>query len=128
MDDSERGGGIFAALRSIASRFLGLVANRLHLFSLELQEQKMRLLDLLLGLLIALAVGLAGLVMATVCLAMWLWKTAGYLGLGLAAALLVGLAVMLFLRIRHQLKNSPKPFAQTIAEFQKDAECLRPKG
>lgn len=129
MDDSNSGlgEGIFAALRSLGNRLLSLVANRLQLFSVELQEEKLRLLDLLLGLVIGLVVGGIGLVLGTVCLALWLKEKYGFAGLGLVALLFLGTAAVGLLLLRQKLKAGPKPFAQTIAEFKKDAECLRPK-
>lgn len=127
MNSSGIGDGITAALRSLGSRFLSLAANRLQLFSVELQEEKLRFLDLLLALLLSLALGAIALVMGTVCLALWLKQLFGYPGLGLAALVFMAVAVALFLVTRRKLKTGPNPFAQTITEFKKDVECLRPK-
>ncbi len=117
--------GWFDSLRRIGESLLALICSRFELFAVELQEEKLRLINLLLWLGIAMTLGAAGLLVGTGALAVWLWYSAGYAGLiGLALAALAAAAGIL-LGIRRRIKSGPPPFAGTVAEFRKDSECLR---
>lgn len=105
--------------------FLSLMRNRLDLFTVELQEEKLRLLNLLIWVVLAAAFGFAGVFIIVVALAYWLWVSAGYIGLIALAVAALAVAVGIILGIRNQLQTGPAPFAQTVAEFRKDRECLR---
>jgi uncharacterized membrane protein YqjE len=118
-------GGWLESLRRMGESFLALMRSRFELFTVELQEEKLRLLNLLIWIGLAAAFGCAGVFVAIIALAFWLWFTAGYLGLlGLAAAALA-VALGIVLGIRNKIQTGPTPFAQTVAEFRKDGECLR---
>jgi uncharacterized membrane protein YqjE len=74
---------------------------------------------------VAAVLGVAGMIVGMSALTFWLWATAGYAGLvGLAILALVAAATILMV-IRSRVKTGPAPFAHTVAEFKKDAECLR---
>jgi len=118
-------GGWFESLRRTGESLLGLIRSRFELFAVELQEEKLRFLNLLVWLGIAMTLGAAGLLIGMGALATWVWTAAGYAGLiVLAAAALAG-AAGIFMGLRCQIKSSPPPFAGTVAEFRKDTECLR---
>lgn len=118
-------GGWLESLRRISESFLALVRSRFELFTVELQEEKLRLLNLLAWLALALALGLAGIFVAMTALAFWLWHTAGYAGLIGLAAVALAAAVGILWMIRRKIQTGPAPFAQTVDEFRKDGECLR---
>lgn len=112
-------------MRRISDSFLTLTRSRFELFTVELQEEKLRLFNLLIWITLAAAFGFAGVFIIVITLAIWLWAIGGYLGLiALGVAALAG-AVGILLSIRNQLQTGPAPFAQTVAEFRKDGECLR---
>jgi uncharacterized membrane protein YqjE len=118
-------GGWLESLRRIGASVLALLRDRFELFTVEGQEEKLRLIHLLIALGLAVAFGVAGVFVALFAVVFWLWTTAGYAGLiGLAAAALA-VALGLIWTIRHQIRTGPKPFAHTVAEFRKDGECLR---
>jgi len=117
--------GLVASVRRVADSLLALVQNRVSLFAVEFQGERLRLIDRLFWLAIALSLGLIGLILATVTLALYLWQTTGFLGLVLLAAVFFVASAILLMRLRAQLRKAPSPFAQTIAEFEKDRACLR---
>lgn len=118
-------GGWLDSLRRIGDSFLTLTRSRFELFTVELQEEKLRLFNLLIWITLAAAFGFVGVFIIVIALAIWLWAIGGYLGLiALGVAALAGAAGIL-LSIRNQLQTGPAPFAQTVAEFRKDGECLR---
>jgi uncharacterized membrane protein YqjE len=113
------------AFRRSGDSLLGLFQTRLELFAVELQQEKLRTINLLIGLTIALALGVAGLLMAVAAGAIFLWHLAGYLGLiGLAVLALAGAAALLWW-LRRKLQTGPTPFQTTVTEFKKDREWLR---
>lgn len=112
-------------MRRMGDSFLALTRNRLELFTVELQEEKLRLLNLLIWITLAAALGFAGVFILVIALAFWLWAVAGYLGLIALALAALAAAVGIVFGIRNKLQTSPAPFAQTVAEFRKDGGCLR---
>ena len=120
-------GGWFEAMRRIGGSVFGLVRTRFSLFAVELQEEKLRAIDLLVWVAVAVALGTAGLLVTIGTLALFLWKTTGYWGLiGLAIATMAAAAGVMW-RIRREILNGEPPFAATAAEFRKDFECLNQK-
>ena len=121
-------GGTFPSIRRMGDSLLALAQGRLQLFALELQSEKMRLIDLLLRLGIVLALGGMGLTVGTVALAIYLWERARYVGLLLGAGLFFVAAAATLWRLREVIRRGPAPFAETAAEFKKDRACLEDKG
>lgn len=118
-------GGWLASLRRIGESSLALLRSRFELFTVEWQEEKLRLLNLLIWFGLAAALGVAGVFVAVGTLAVWLWDWAGYAGLiGLAVAALA-FAFGILWSVRRKIQTGPPPFAHTVAEFRKDGECLR---
>lgn len=117
-------GGLFASIRRTVSVGVGLIQTRLELFSVELQQEKWRVVDLLLrtALIIILGILTLGLVTATIAYLLWDWSPLGVL-LGLTT--LYGVATFLvLLSIQRSIRSGPKPFAGTLTELKKDRECL----
>lgn len=118
-------GGWFNRIRRICDSVWSLARSRVELFAVELQEEKLRLLNLVIWTATGLCLGAIALLVALGALAVWLWEVAGYAGLvGLAVATLLA-AVGVLWNVRRQIRAGPMPFAGTITEFRKDAECLR---
>jgi uncharacterized membrane protein YqjE len=112
--------------RRIGSSLLVLLRTRVELFAVEMQEAKLRTVNLLVWLAVAIIVGAAGVLVAFGALALFLWQTSGYSGLiGMALAALGAAAATLWF-VRRRIIHGPAPFAATVAELRKDAECLRP--
>lgn len=116
-------GGWLESLRRMGDSFLALMRNRFELFAVELQEEKLRLLNLVLLIALAAALGFAGVFVIIVALAFWLWVAAGYVGLIGLAVVCLAAAAGIVAGIRKKLQSGPVPFSQTVAEFRKDAEC-----
>jgi uncharacterized membrane protein YqjE len=116
---------IVASARRLGNPVLGLLRTRVELFTVELQEEKLRALDLLLWLTVAVALAVAAILAALGTLALFLWQRAGYAGLiGLTAGVSVA-AVGVFLFLRRKIVSGSELFSATVGEFRKDMECLR---
>ncbi|PTX98590.1 phage holin family protein [Opitutus sp. ER46] len=119
------GGGVDVA-QQIGASALGLVRTRLELLGVELQEEKLRLVSLLVWLAVAVTLIAAGLLVTIGTLALLLWDEAGYLGLAGLAGLTLAAGAGLLWWLRRRVRRGPGPFAATIGEFKKDIQCLRP--
>ena len=120
-------GGWLESLRRIGESSLALVRGRVELFTVEWQEEKLRLINLLLWLGVALAIGSAGLFIGLATVALWLWEVAGYPGLIVLALVTMAAAVGMVWRVLRRIQTGPQPFTQTAAQFRKDGECLQRK-
>jgi uncharacterized membrane protein YqjE len=117
--------GVMESIRRLGSSLAGLLQTRAELFAVELQEEKLRAIRLLVWISAAIALGVAGLLVAIIGLALFLWELAGYWGIAGLAAIVLGLAAIILWNIHRRISRSPAPFAGTVAEFRKDAECLK---
>jgi uncharacterized membrane protein YqjE len=126
MFESEQGsGGIVESIRRLGNSLTGLLHTRTELFAVELQEEKLRAIRLMVWVAVAIALGVAGLLVAIGGLAILFWEMAGYWGLASLAAGAIGTAAIILWNIHRRITHGPVPFAGTVAEFRKDAECLR---
>jgi uncharacterized membrane protein YqjE len=122
-----KAGGLIDSVKRVGESALALLHNRLQLFSVELQEEKYRVLQALLWLsagIILLFLGLAMGVSTVGVLVYHQWGAAGLAGLTVLL-ILIGAAVLAVMWNR--LKSSETPFSGTLRELKKDGEWLRGK-
>jgi uncharacterized membrane protein YqjE len=119
--------GVMESIRRLGSSLAGLLQARAELFAVELQEEKLRAIRLLVWVSAAIALGVAGLLVAIGGLALFIWEKAGYWGLAGLAAATIGTAAISLWIIQRRIVRGPAPFAETVAEFRKDADSLHPK-
>ncbi|MEO6993105.1 MAG: phage holin family protein [Lacunisphaera sp.] len=128
MDDShQNSGGLMDSVRRVTNSVLGLAHNRLSLLAVELQEEKIRVINHIIWLSVAMALGVAGVLVAIATLAIFLWERAGYAGLIGLSLVTLGLAALALWLLRRHILNGPQPFATSVAEISKDFETLRPR-
>jgi len=121
-------GGVLNSLRRICDTGLALVQNRAELFSLELEEQKARLLKtfLLAGILVFLA-NLAVLMVALTIIVAVGKDARVPVMIGFSVFFTIAALVTLFL-LRREMRSTPPPFEQTVAELQQDRNWLTSEG
>src|SRR5258708_39933041 len=113
--------GILDSLRQLVRTGVGVLQNRAELFSVEFEEQKVRLVKAL--VLAGAAVFLANsavlaLSVTIVVLAGERARVAVLIGL---SVIYVSAAVWAFLALRKELRSAPPPFQDTVSELKKDA-------
>lgn len=122
-----KSGGFIDSVKRVGESTLALLHNRLQLFSVELQEEKYRLLQALLWLSSGVILIFLGLAMGVATLAMLVYCQWGVPGLaGLTVLLLIIGAVVLAV-MWNRLKSSGTPFSATLQELKKDGEWLQRK-
>jgi uncharacterized membrane protein YqjE len=115
--------GLLASFKRLLLTIVGIVRNRIELFAVELQEERLRLLNAVLLAAVVVVFGLLTLVMLTFTL---LYLAGEEHRLAAAAAMtVVYLLVTLgaFWRLRTKLKNW-QMFSATRTELQKDCAWL----
>jgi uncharacterized membrane protein YqjE len=125
MADSEStSGGTFASFRKIGGIIAAVLQNRADLLAVELQEEKYRLVEVLILVGIALALGMmalfvfTGVIIFAVPESYRLWVACG-----LGVLYVLGI-FLLWSRINNLLQN--QPFPETMTQIKKDWECLTP--
>ncbi|HWX18265.1 MAG TPA: phage holin family protein [Candidatus Binatia bacterium] len=116
--------GILESLRRAGAGVLALAQNRLELFSVELQEQKARLLKVLVLLAVTVFLGSMALVLVTATIVVLVGENArGPVLVGLSVLYALG-AVVAFLALRKELRSAPAPLEDTLSEIKKDCDWL----
>jgi len=118
--------GIFTSLKRLATNFIGILETRGDLFITELQEEKLRIMQLLIWTVVAAVLGAIALILITFLLVMLFWNNPDNRIMILAilsAVYLIGTAVAACF-LRKTLNGKAKPFEETINQLKKDRECL----
>ncbi len=98
--------------------------NRLELFLLEVQEERVRLFDALILIAIGIVCVTMALIMITFTLVVIFWDTHRLLVLALAIAVYVIAALVALRKLRSNLQHS-QPFSATLEELKKDRACFK---
>ncbi|MEO7297008.1 MAG: phage holin family protein [Verrucomicrobiota bacterium] len=116
-------GGLFASLRRVTDTGVEMVKNRLELATLELKEEKSRMISAAIwGGIFIFSSFMA--IIASACTFLFIfWEQRLYVALGLLAFCLLG-ALTAFLSVKKKTK-SPAPFAETISQLKKDRAWLQ---
>jgi uncharacterized membrane protein YqjE len=117
--------GVLAALRSLWATGCALLRNRVELFGVELQEQKLRLLRLMILGAVGVFLANLGLVMLTITVIFLAGPEARPLVLVGLTLLYLAAATIVFLILRKEIRSAPLPFGDTISELRKDSECFK---
>ena len=123
---SEPVSGIFASLRRLADSLIGAIKDHVDLVAVELQEEKLRLIQTFIWISAAMISGLLAIAFFSLTIVYLCPERA-------RAAVLAGLTllyltawVLIVLNLRRRLERQPNPFATTVREIARDRECLEP--
>lgn len=119
--------GFAGSVRALGDSLLASLQDRIALFSLELQEEKYRLIQTFVWISAAIFAAMLFIGFASLTLVYCVpvaARAAVLAGLTLSSA---GTLVLLLLRLRHFLARQPRPFADTLHELEEDRACIRNK-
>lgn len=122
---SQRPAGLLGAFRALGDGLLASLQDRLALFSLELQEEKFRLIQIFIWISAAVFTGVMAITFASLTLVYLFWASARLAVLGGLALLYAGALVAIIVSFRRYLARQPKPFAATLQEITEDRACIR---
>ncbi len=125
MDDRPKPPGFLGSFRTLGDGLLATVEDRLRLFSIELQEEKFRLIQTFIWISAALLAGMMAITFVSLTVVYLFWESARLAVLGGLAVLYAGAMVAIIVAFRRFLARQPDPFAATLQEIGSDRACIR---
>jgi uncharacterized membrane protein YqjE len=124
MSDNNHAPGFLDVGRRLLRTGFGALQNRAELFSVELQEEKSRLLEVLFWSLVSLFLAVVGIVTLTgTIIFLFREDLRIYAAAGFGFLYLIGAIAALF-GVKSLLTNGSVPFSETLDQLRKDRECL----
>lgn len=117
---------MFESLRSTLALLLDIGATRLELAATELEEERLRLVGLLISAVITLMLFGMAVLMCTAFVVVAMWDSHRLLAVGGLALVYVGAAWLSVVRWRARAASRPPFMSVTLAELQRDVAALRP--
>jgi len=117
--------GILDSFRVLGDSLLATVQDRLELFSVELQEEKFRLILTFIWISAAVFTAMMAIAFASLTLVYFFWEGARLAVLGGLTLFYVGALVLIILAFRRYIARQPSPFSATRQEIGKDRTCIR---
>lgn len=117
--------GLLGSLRGLLDSLMGVVNDRIELFTIELHEEKYRLIQVFIWISAAVFSAMMAVTLASVTVIYLFWETARLAALiGLTSLYSIAFLVVV-LRFRTYLANQPKPFSATLSELKQDRACIQ---
>ena len=116
-----------SALRALGDGLLASGQERLELFSVELQEEKFRLIQVFIWISAAVFTGVMTITFASLTLVYLFWESARLAVLGGLTVFYAGVLLAIIIAFRRYRARQPVPFAATLSEIEEDRACIRPK-
>jgi uncharacterized membrane protein YqjE len=117
--------GLLDSLRTLTDGLLATVQDRVALLSLELQEEKFRLIQTFVLISLAVFSGFLALAFGSLALVYLFWEQARIAVLGLLALFYAAVAFGIVLAFRRHLARLPRPLTGTLEELAADRTCIR---
>jgi uncharacterized membrane protein YqjE len=117
--------GFLASFRTLGDSLLGSVQDRLALFSIELQEEKYRLIQTFIWICAAVFTAMMAIVFASLTLVYLFWESARLAVLSGLAIFYAGAVIAIIVGLRRFIARQPSPFAATLQEIGEDRACIR---
>jgi uncharacterized membrane protein YqjE len=111
-------------VRELARTLLSFAVTRARLAAAELEEQALRLTEILIWLLVALFFLGVATVFGAVLVVLLFWDSNRVLAAGLLAALFVSIGIGAALIARVRMTERPKLLAATLTELERDRDTL----
>jgi len=117
--------GFLGSFRILGAGLLAGVQDRLALLSIELQEEKFRLIEVFFWISAAMFAGVMALSFASLALVYFFWESARLAVLGGLALFYTAALAAILIAFRSYLARQPRPFASTLQELEADRVCIR---
>ncbi|MDD2915331.1 MAG: phage holin family protein [Gallionella sp.] len=120
----EAGSGLLGSIRRLTGSLTSIVSTRLELLANELQEERLRLTQMLLFALFALFCFGMGLLLLTVFIVVLFWDDHRLVVLGTLSVIFFVSGVLAALSLRGKAQQKSKLFSASLAELARDREQL----
>jgi uncharacterized membrane protein YqjE len=121
---AEQSAGLMESLKRLVSTLASIVSTRLELLANELQEERLRLTQMLVFALIALFCFGMSILLLTGFIVVLFWDDHRVAALGGLGALFLALGMLMAILLRNKVHARPKLFSASMAELAKDREHL----
>jgi uncharacterized membrane protein YqjE len=126
-DDVAPGRGVLNSIRGLADSLLATAHDRLELFTVELHEEKFRVIQLFIWISAAIFSAMLAICFASLTIVYLFWESARLAVLVGFTVLYGGGFVAIVVYCRRFIARYPRPFRATLAELQQDRACIRPE-
>lgn len=116
--------GFTDSLADLGDNLIGTLQERIELVSVELQEEKYRLIQLIIWMSAAVFAGVMTLSFATLTIVYLFWESAR-LGVLAGFTMFYGAALAWVIVLLRRSFAQPRPFETTIKTLKEDRECIR---
>ena len=120
-----RSAGFLDSFRVLGDSLLATIQDRLELFSVELQEEKFRLILTFIWISAAVFTAMMAIAFACLTLVYFFWEGARLAVLGGLTIFFVGTLIAISFAFRRYIARQPRPFSATRNEIGKDRACIR---
>ena len=117
--------GFLSSIRDLADSLLSSVHDRIELVSVELQEEKYRLIQVFIWISAAIFMGMMAITFASITLVYLFWETARIAALGGLTLLYTFALAGIIIGFRRYVARQPRPFSGTLQEIKLDRACIR---
>jgi uncharacterized membrane protein YqjE len=117
--------GFLDSFRVLGDSLLATVQDRLELFSVELQEEKFRLILTFIWISAAVFTAMMAIAFASLTLVYLFWESARLYMLGGLTVFYAAVLVIIIVSFRRFIARQPSPFSATRQEIGKDRTCIR---
>lgn len=126
-DDVAPGRGVLNSIRGLADGLLESTRDRLELFTIELQEEKFRVIQLFIWISAAIFSAMLAITFASLTIVYLFWESARLAVLTGFTVVYGGGFVAIVIYCRRFIAQHPRPFRATLAELDQDRACIRPE-
>jgi len=116
--------GILQSLRNLATTLVALLQNRLELLATDLEEERIRLLQLLFWAAGALFFCALGVLMITVLVVLLVWESHRLTGIVALAVVFLAIGLGLAIGVRNRMHLRSRLFSSSLDELAKDKDRL----
>ena len=121
---AEAGAGLMGSIRQLLSTVTSIASTRLELLANEVQEERLRLTQMLLFTLFALFCFGVGILLLTAFIVVLFWDDHRLAVLGALSALFFALGALTAMLLRSKAQTKPRLFSASLAELTKDRAQL----
>ncbi|MDO8293660.1 MAG: phage holin family protein [Gallionella sp.] len=121
---AEAGAGLMGSIRQLLSTVTSIASTRLELLANELQEERLRITQMLLFALFALFCFGVGILLLTAFIVVLFWDDHRLAALGTLSALFLALGTLMTLLLRSKAQAKSRLFSASLAELTEDRKQL----
>ena len=121
---AEAGAGLMGSIKQLLSTVTSIASTRLELLANELQEERLRLTQMLFFALFALFCFGIGILLLTAFIVVLFWDDHRLAALGALSAIFLALGTLMAMRLRSKAQARSRLFSASLAELTKDREQL----